>query len=148
MTISERLTEDMKVAMRAREKQRLGVIRMVRSSMQNEAIKLGKNELTEEEELTVLSREVKQRKDSLQEFKQAGRDDLVSDLQQEITILNDYLPKQLTDEELEAIVSETIQEVGASGKSDMGKVMSAVMPKVKGKTDGSAVNKEVMKQLS
>ncbi|SDI94538.1 GatB/YqeY domain-containing protein [Salimicrobium halophilum] len=148
MTISERLTEDMKVAMKAKDKKRLGVIRMVRSSMQNEAIKLGKNELTEEEELTVLSREVKQRKDSLQEFKQAGRDDLVSDLQEEITILNDYLPKQLTDQELEAIVSETISEVGASGKSDMGKVMSAVMPKVKGQADGSAVNKEVMKQLS
>ncbi|SIS36808.1 GatB/YqeY domain-containing protein [Salimicrobium flavidum] len=148
MTISERLTEDMKVAMKARDKKRLGVIRMVRSSMQNEAIKLGKNELTEEEELTVLSREVKQRKDSLQEFKQAGRDDLVSDLQQEIDILNDYLPKQLTNEELETIVSETINEVGADGKSDMGKVMSAVMPKVKGKTDGSQVNKEVMKQLS
>ncbi|PBB06849.1 GatB/YqeY domain-containing protein [Salimicrobium humidisoli] len=149
MTISERLTEDMKVAMKARDKKRLGVIRMVRSSMQNEAIKLGKNDhLTEEEELTVLSREVKQRKDSLQEFKQAGRDDLVSDLREEINILNDYLPKQLTEEELEAVVSETINEVDASGKSDMGKVMSAVMPKVKGKADGTQVNKEVMKQLS
>ncbi|WP_102335788.1 GatB/YqeY domain-containing protein [Salimicrobium jeotgali] len=148
MTISERLTEDMKVAMKARDKKRLGVIRMVRSSMQNEAIKLGKNDLTEEEELTVLSREVKQRKDSLQEFKQAGRDDLVSDLREEINILNDYLPKQLTEEELEAVVSETINEVDASGKSDMGKVMSVVMPKVKGKADGTQVNKEVMKQLS
>ncbi|AKG04279.1 hypothetical protein AAV35_005410 [Salimicrobium jeotgali] len=148
MTISERLTEDMKVAMKARDKKRLGVIRMVRSSMQNEAIKLGKNDLTEEEELTVLSREVKQRKDSLQEFKQAGRDDLVSDLREEINILNDYLPKQLTEEELETVVSETINEVDASGKSDMGKVMSAVMPKVKGKADGTQVNKEVMKQLS
>ncbi|UOQ46343.1 GatB/YqeY domain-containing protein [Halobacillus salinarum] len=148
MTITERLTEDMKTAMKARDKQTLSVIRMVRASMQNEAIKLGKGELTDEEELTVLTREVKQRKDSLHEFEEAGRDDLVEGLHYELEVLQRYMPEQLSEEELEQIVQETIQEVGASNKSDMGKVMSAVMPKVKGKADGSQVNKLVLKQLS
>ncbi|UOR12269.1 GatB/YqeY domain-containing protein [Halobacillus amylolyticus] len=147
MSILERLNQDMKTAMKAKDKKTLGVIRMVKASMQNEAIKLGKD-LSEEEELTVLSREVKQRKDSLQEFKEAGREDLVEGLNEEIEILQVYMPKQLTQEELEQIVQETIEEVGASSKSDMGKVMSAVMPKVTGKTEGSKVNKLVLKQLS
>ncbi|MFD2926013.1 GatB/YqeY domain-containing protein [Halobacillus naozhouensis] len=147
MSIQERLNQDMKTAMKARDKKTLGVIRMVKASMQNEAIKLGED-LSEEDELTVLSREVKQRKDSLQEFKEAGREDLVEGLNEEIEILQVYMPKQLTEEELEQIIQETIEEVGASSKSDMGKVMSAVMPKVKGKTEGSKVNKLVLKQLS
>ncbi|MGP4074450.1 GatB/YqeY domain-containing protein [Halobacillus sp. K22] len=148
MTITENLTQDMKTAMKARDKEKLSTIRMARASLQNEAIKLGKDSLTEEEELTVLTREVKQRKDSLHEFKEAGRDDLVEGLEREIEILQVYMPKQLSDEELEQVVQETIQEVGATSKSDMGKVMSAVMPKVKGKADGSKVNKLVLQHLS
>ncbi len=148
MTITERLTQDMKTAMKARDKQKLSTIRMVKASMQNEAIKLGTDSLSEEEEMTVLSREVKQRKDSLQEFKEAGRDDLVEGLQFELEVLQAYMPKQLTNEELEQIVQETIDEVGATTKADMGKVMTAVMPKVKGKADGSQVNKLVLQQLS
>ncbi len=148
MTITERLNQDMKTAMKARDKKTLSTIRMVKASMQNEAIKLGKDTLSEEEELTVLSREVKQRKDSLHEFQEAGRDDLVEGLNNELEILQVYMPKQLSEEELGQIVQETIQEVGASDKSDMGKVMSAIMPKVKGKADGSQVNKLVLKYLS
>ncbi|MBH0229919.1 GatB/YqeY domain-containing protein [Halobacillus yeomjeoni] len=148
MTITERLTQDMKLAMKARDKEKLSTIRMVRASFQNEAIKLGKDSLSEEEEMTVLSREVKQRKDSLQEFKEAGREDLVEGLNRELEILQVYMPKQLTDEELEEIVQNTITEVGATSKADMGKVMSAIMPKVKGKADGSKVNKVVLQQLS
>ncbi|MCA1009725.1 MULTISPECIES: GatB/YqeY domain-containing protein [Halobacillus] len=148
MTITENLTQDMKTAMKARDKEKLSTIRMARASLQNEAIKLGKDSLTEEEELTVLTREVKQRKDSLHEFKEAGREDLVEGLEREIEILQVYMPKQLSDEELDQVVQETIQEVGATSKSDMGKVMSAVMPKVKGKADGSKVNKLVLQQLS
>ena len=148
MTITDRLTQDMKTAMKARDKERLSTIRMVKASMQNEAIKLGKDSLSEEEELTVLTREVKQRNDSLHEFKEAGREDLVEGLEREIEILQVYMPKQLTDEELKQIVEETVEEVGATSKSDMGKVMSAVMPKVKGKADGSKVNKLVLQQLS
>ncbi|GGD04472.1 GatB/YqeY domain-containing protein [Pontibacillus salipaludis] len=148
MSLLERLNQDMKEALRNKEKERLSVIRMVKSSLQNEALKLGKDELTEEEELTVLSREIKQRKDSLQEYKSAGRDDLAQKDERDIEIIQSYMPQQLSEDELDAIVQETIAEVGASSKQDMGKVMSAIMPKVKGKADGSLVNKFVQKHLS
>ncbi|MCL6617250.1 MAG: GatB/YqeY domain-containing protein, partial [Anoxybacillus ayderensis] len=95
-----------------------------------------------------LSRELKQRKDSLQEFEKAGRTDLVDKVKEEITVLELYMPKQLSEEELVQIVKETIAEVGASSKADMGKVMGAIMPKVKGKADGSLVNKLVQQHLS
>ncbi|MBE3570831.1 MAG: GatB/YqeY domain-containing protein [Bacillales bacterium] len=148
MSLLERLNHDMKQAMKNREKEKLSVIRMLKAALQNEAIKLGKSELAEDEELTVLSREVKQRKDSLQEFQNAGREDLVEKIQTELTYVSEYMPKPLTEDELEQIVTETIAEVNASSKADLGKVMSAVMPKVKGKADGSLVNKLVQKHLS
>ncbi|WP_261129540.1 GatB/YqeY domain-containing protein [Bacillus sp. Marseille-Q3570] len=147
MSLLDRLNQDMKQAMKNKEKQRLTVIRMVKSSLQNESIKLG-HELNEEEELTVLSREVKQRKDSLQEFEKAGREDLVENLRQEIEILNEYLPEQLSEEEVNQLVKETIEQVGATSKQDMGKVMGAIMPKVKGKADGGLVNRLVQQNLS
>ncbi|MFD2209213.1 GatB/YqeY domain-containing protein [Virgibacillus halophilus] len=147
MSLLALLNNDMKQAMKGKDKERLSVIRMVKASLQNESINLGKDDLTEDEELTILSRELKQRKDSLHEFEAAGREDLVKKLEVEINILQEYMPKQLTDDELEAIVQETILEVQASSKKDMGKVMSAVMPKVKGKADGSKVNKMVLSNL-
>ncbi|GGB29032.1 hypothetical protein GCM10011409_02920 [Lentibacillus populi] len=148
MSLLEQLNQDMKQAMKQKDKEKLSVIRMVKASLQNETIKLGKDQLSEDEELTILSRELKQRNDSLQEFKSAGRDDLVEKNQTEINILQQYMPTQLSDDELEAIVQSTIQEVNATSKSEMGKVMSAIMPKVKGKADGSKVNKLVQKHLS
>ncbi|WP_430785178.1 GatB/YqeY domain-containing protein [Virgibacillus flavescens] len=148
MTLLEQLNADMKQAMKDKDKDKLGVIRMVKASLQNETIKQGKDTLSEDDELTVLSRELKQRKDSLQEFKAAGREDLVSKLDVEINILQAYMPKQLSEQELEEIVQNTIQEVNATSKKEMGKVMSAIMPKVKGKADGSSINKLVLKHLS
>ncbi|GIO27587.1 GatB/YqeY domain-containing protein [Ornithinibacillus bavariensis] len=148
MSLLSRLNNDMKQAMKNKDKERLSVIRMVKASIQNESIKLGKSELSEDEDLTILSRELKQRKDSLQEFKSAGRDDLVEKLEMEIKIIQEYMPEQLSDEELKAIVLETIQETGASSKKEMGKVMSQVMPKVKGKADGSKINKLVQELLN
>lgn len=148
MSLLEKLNQDMKQAMKNKEKDKLVVIRMVKAALQNEAIKLGKNELSEEEDLTVLSRELKQRKDSLQEFKSANRLDLVEKTQAEIDILVDYMPEQLSENEVSEIVKQTISEVNATSKADMGKVMGALMPKVKGKADGSLVNKLVQQQLS
>ncbi|MEN2765944.1 GatB/YqeY domain-containing protein [Ornithinibacillus xuwenensis] len=148
MSLLTQLNNDMKQAMKNKDKERLSVIRMVKASLQNESIKLGKSELSEDEDLSILSRELKQRKDSLQEFKSAGRDDLVEKLEMEINIIQEYMPEQLSDEELSAIVQETIQETGASSKKDMGKVMSAIMPKVKGKADGSKINKLVQEHLN
>ncbi|MGA4719355.1 GatB/YqeY domain-containing protein [Fictibacillus nanhaiensis] len=147
MSLLNDLNQDMKQAMKDKNKQKLSVIRMLKASLQNEAIKQGR-ELNEEEELTVLVREMKQRKDSLQEFEKAGRDDLVAGLQDEIAVLTPYLPKQLTEEELQEIVAQTISETGAASKADMGKVMGALMPKVKGKADGGLVNRIVQQQLS
>ncbi|MDQ0231591.1 GatB/YqeY domain-containing protein [Metabacillus malikii] len=148
MSLLEQLNQDMKQAMKNKEKDKLIVIRMVKAALQNEAIKLGKTELSDEEDLTVLSRELKQRKDSLQEFKNADRLDLVEKTQAEIDILVEYMPEQLSEEEVSEIVRKTIEEVNATSKADMGKVMGALMPKVKGKADGSLVNKLVLKQLT
>ncbi|MEH7224510.1 GatB/YqeY domain-containing protein [Bacillus sp. JJ1566] len=148
MSLLERLNSDMKTAMKNKEKDKLSVIRMVKAALQNEGIKFGTSELTDEAELTVLTRELKQRKDSLREFSNAGREDLVNKIQTEIEILEVYLPEQLSEEDLVEIVKETVQEVNASSKADMGKVMAAIMPKVKGKADGGLVNKLVQQQLS
>src|SRR5699024_7549071 len=110
----------------------LTVIRMLKSSLQNEQIKEG-HELSDEEELTVLAREMKQRKDSLAEFEKADRTDLVEKVQQEITIVARYMPQPLTETEIRAIVSEAITQTGATSVKEFGKVMGHVMPKVKGK---------------
>jgi uncharacterized protein len=148
VSLLDRLNDDMKQAMKNKEKEKLSVLRMLKAALQNEAIKLGKSSLSEDEELTVLSRELKQRKDSLQEFENAGRSDLVEKAKNEIEIVQLYMPKPLTEDELRELIEQTIKEVGASSKADMGKVMGAIMPKVKGKADGSLVNKLVQQQLS
>ena len=111
MSLLDQLNHDMKEAMKSKDKDRLSVIRMVKASLQNEAIKLGEKSLSEDEELTVLTREYKQRKDSLQEFKTAGRDDLVQKLEQEIAILQSYMPEQLSEDEITKIVLSSIKEV-------------------------------------
>jgi uncharacterized protein len=147
VSLLERLNNDMKQAMKNKEKDKLSVIRMIKASVQNESIKLGRD-LSEEEELTVLSRELKQRKDSLHEFEKAGREDLVEKTSTELTFVELYMPKQLSEDELSEIVKSTISEVGANSKAEMGKVMAAIMPKVKGKADGSLVNKLVQQHLS
>jgi uncharacterized protein len=147
VSLLERLNNDMKQAMKNKEKDKLSVVRMIKASVQNETIKLG-HDLSEEDELTVLSRELKQRKDSLHEFEKAGREDLVEKIRIELTFVELYMPKQLSEEELSEIVKSTITEVGANSKAEMGKVMAAIMPKVKGKADGSLVNKLVQQHLS
>ncbi|MFC6649241.1 GatB/YqeY domain-containing protein [Paenibacillus rhizoplanae] len=146
MNLSERLNEDMKQAMKSRDKFRLSTIRMVRSTIKYLEIDL-KRTLDDNEVLDILSREIKQRKDALQEFEAAGRDELAASTKAEIEIIIKYLPEQLTEEEIKVIVQQTIQETGASSKSEMGKVMSALMPKVKGRADGKLVNQAVQQFL-
>jgi len=147
LSLLERLNNDMKQAMKNKEKDKLVVIRMIKAAIQNERIKLGRD-LSEEDELSVLSREVKQRKDSLHEFEKAGREDLVDKISAELKHVEIYMPEQLSEEELAEIVKQTIADTGASSKKEMGKVMAALMPKVKGKADGSLVNKLVQQHLS
>ncbi len=139
MSLAERLNEDMKGAMKAQDKFRLSTIRMIRAAIKNREIELRRT-LNDDEVIDVLSREVKQRRDSLQEYEKAGRDDLVRTVSAEIEIISEYLPRPLTPEELEALVKQTAQEVGATSKADMGKLMAALMPKVKGRADGKLVN--------
>ena len=146
MNLSERLNEDMKQAMKSQDKFKLSTIRMVRSTIKNLEIDL-KRTLDDNEVLDILSREIKQRKDALQEFEKAGRDDLAASARAEVEIIAVYLPKQLTEEEIKVIVQQTIQETGASSKAEMGKVMSALMPKVKGRADGKLVNQVVQQFL-
>ena len=148
MALLDQLNADMKEAMKAKEKDRLSVIRMLKASLQNEAIHLGVTDLNEDQELTVLSREVKQRRDSLKEFKEAAREDLAAKIEQELTYVNAYLPAQLTEEELKQIISETAKMINAEKPSDMGKLMGAVVPKTKGRTDGALVSKLVKADLS
>ncbi|MDQ0088460.1 uncharacterized protein YqeY [Paenibacillus anaericanus] len=146
MNLSERLNEDMKQAMRNQDKFKLSTIRMVRATMKNLEIDL-KRTLNDNEVLDILGREIKQRKDALQDFEQAGRDDLAEKVKAEAEILAEYLPEQLNEEEIKVIVQQTIQETGASSKADIGKVMSALMPKVKGRADGKLVNQAVQQLL-
>ncbi|HCN25834.1 GatB/YqeY domain-containing protein [Weissella cibaria] len=146
MSLLEQLTSDMKEAMKAKDKVTLGVVRMVKASVSNEQIKLG-HDLTADEELAVLSREMKQRVEEMESYKDADRADLAEEIQGQIDVLKRYMPAQMSEDEIVAIVKETIAEVGASSKADLGKVMGALMPKVKGKADGKLVNTTVQSLL-
>ena len=147
MSVLEQLNQDMKTAMKAKDRESLTTIRMIKSSIQNEEIAKGR-ELTADEELTILAREKKQRLESLEEFKKADRADLVEKLEAEIKVVDQYLPEQLSEDEVRAIVQETIDELGADSMKDMGAVMSGVMPKVQGRADGSKINGFVRELLS
>ncbi len=140
MSIKDMLNRDMKTALKAGEKNKLSVIRMAKSAiLYAEKEKL--HELDDEEIIEVLFRETKIRKKDIEEYKRLGKTETVESLEQEVAILSSYLPQQLTDEEVEELVRQTIFEVGANSIKDMGKVMGAVMPKVKGRADGRLVSK-------
>ena len=149
MSIKDQLTADMKQAMKDREagKMRLSVIRMVRNSIRNQEIN-NKIDLDDDGVLAVLMKEVKMRQDSLEKFKKANRAELVAQAEEEIAILKAYLPEALSDDELKAIVAETIAEVGATSIKEMGKVMPKVMAKTKGRADGKRINAIVRELLN
>jgi uncharacterized protein YqeY len=149
MTLRDRLTEDMKQAMKDKEAGRLklSVIRMVRSAAKYVEIDRQK-ELDDSELLEVLVKEVKMRKDSLDEFRKADRPELLADLEKEIAILMEYLPEQMGEEEVRILVKQAVADSGASSPKDMGKVMTLLMPKVKGRADGKLVNSLVKEMLS
>jgi hypothetical protein len=136
----------MKIALKEGQKERLSVIRMAKSAILY-AEKERMHELDDGEIIEVLSREVKKRKDDMAEYERLGKKDVAESLGREIDILLSYLPQQLTDDEVEEIVRQTIFEIGANSLKDMGKVMNVVMPKVKGRADGRVVNTIVKKLL-
>lgn len=147
MSLLAQVQEDMKRAMKAKDKKTLAVVRQIKSAVMNEQINLG-HDLTEEEELSVLSREVKQRKESIAEFKEGGREDLAADTQAELDVLAKYLPAQLSEDEIKEVVAAAIEKTGATSPKDMGKVMGIVSAQTKGRADGKVVADTVKKALA
>ena len=146
MTLSERINNDLKEAMKSKDSFRLSVIRMVKGAMQL-AKPNPREELTDDDVITVISKQIKMRNDSIKEFEAAGRSDLVEQNKKEIEILNTYMPKQLSEEELTEIIDKVFEEVKPTSQKDMGLIMKNISPLVKGKADMSLVNKLVKERL-
>src|SRR3990172_12287770 len=132
MSLKDKLAEEMKGAMRSQDKLRLSTIRMLLSAVKYKEIDLGKK-LTDEEVIETITSQVKQRRDSIEQFAKAGRTDLVEKEEAELRMLQGYLPEQLTPEEIDAEIEKAVNEAGASGMKDLGKVMKLLMPKVSGR---------------
>lgn len=145
--LKKKLMEDMKKAMKKKNKARLSVIRMTRAEIKNKEIETG-NDLDDQGVIQVIAKQVKQIKDSLSDFEKAGKEDVMTKLNQEIEILQDYLPEQMSETEINKLVEQVIAETGAENMSDMGQVMGKLMPQIKGKADGSLVSSKVKNKLS
>ena len=141
------ILEDLKAAMKAQDKMKLAVIRMVKSAMQMEELNK-KRELTDDEVIDVISKQIKTRKDSIKEFEKGSREDLIEATSKEIDILTAYLPKQLTDEEVMEIIEKVFAEIKPESGKDMGKIMKAVTPLVKGKADMGKVSSIIREKLN
>lgn len=147
MSLQQQISTDMVTALKAGESDKVGVLRMLITAMKNEQIKTG-GELTDEQAMKVLATQAKQRKDSITAFEAAGRQDLVDNEAAELPFIEVYLPEQMGDDELEKLVQEAIDQVGATSPADMGKVMGVAMGKVQGKADGGRVSAAVKKLLA
>ncbi|HHG75634.1 MAG TPA: GatB/YqeY domain-containing protein [Persephonella sp.] len=143
----KKLQEEMKTAMKSGNKDRLSVIRMLISEIKKVQIDR-KKELSDDEIIQVLQKYAKQRKESIKQYREAGREDLAQKEEAELKVVQEFLPQPLSEEEIEKIVEQTIAETGASSIKDMGRVMKSVMEKVKGRADGSTVSSIVKKKLS
>ena len=143
----EQILEDMKKAMKTQDKETLAVIRMVKGAMQLEELNL-KRELNDEEVIGIISKQIKTRKESITEFEKAKRDDLISKTKEEIEILNRYMPEQLSEEEIDKQIEQAITEIKPTSMKDMGKLMAALTPKLKGRADMSEVGKKIKEKLS
>lgn len=139
MKLKDTVTKDMKDALKSGAKERLSTLRMLVSAMHYAEIEK-RGELTDDEALEVVSREIKRRRESIEEYEKGNRPDLVKKEQAELEVLEGYMPPQLAAAEIEKIVKQAVDETGAMGPADLGKVMGAVMAKVKGKADGKLVN--------
>ena len=146
MGLIDRIEEDSANALRQGDKNSLSVLRMLKSDLKYKKIELGR-ELTDADCLAVLTAAAKQRKDAIREYRRGARDDLVNKEQAELGIIKKYLPEEMGEEELVKLIDEVIAETDASGPGDIGVVMQAVMPKVKGRADGRKVNELVLKKL-
>ncbi len=145
-SLKRRINQDAKEALKSKDTLTLNVLRMLKSEIRYKEIERG-SELSDDDVISVLSTAIKKRKDSIQQFEKGGRDDLVSKEKQELTVVTKYMPERVSEEELSQIISQAISEEGATGSSDLGKVMKLVMPKVRGRADGKKVNQMVSSQL-
>jgi len=147
MTLEEKLFADIKESMKKREMDKLNTLRLVKAAMENYKIKTKTEKLSDEQVLEIITKQVKQRRESYESFAKAGRDDLAAKETAEIELLSVYLPAQLSDESIQKEVEAAITTTHASVKADAGKVMKEVMPRLKGKADGKRINAVVMKLL-
>ena len=150
MSLQKRIDDDLKDAMRAKNTARLSVLRLLKAALKNAAIaKVGADgELSDADAVAVIRKQVKQRQDSIESFEKGGRADLAEKEKAEIAVLSNYLPRAMNAEELRKIVGETIAEVGATSRAQMGAVMKALQPKIAGRADGKTLSTEVQRQLS
>ena len=147
MGLKEQLNEDMKQAMKAKDKNRLSAIRMVRGAVRDKEIN-SKVELDDDGVLEVIASQIKKRKDALEQLRKSNRDDLVDAEMEQIKALQEFLPAQLSMEEIEAAVTGAIEELGATSMRDMGKVMGTLVPQLRGKADNSVISQIVKQKLS
>lgn len=147
MTLVELISENMKAAMKAGDKLRLGAIRMLRAAIKDKEIELG-HSLSDDEAFILIARLVKQRKDAASQYADAGRNELETKELDEAKIYQAYLPEQLSDDEVAALVIEAIEQTGAAGMRDMGKVMGILKPKVQGRADMGKLSGMVKAKLS
>ena len=150
MSLWQRIDADLKDAMREKNAIKLGVLRMLKAALTNATIEKGgaDSKLTDAEAAQVIRKQVKQRQDSIESFEKGGRADLAAKEKEELSILQSYLPQGMTADEISTVVRETIAEVGASSKAQMGAVMKALQAKVAGRADGKTLRAVVQRQLS
>ncbi|WP_101772726.1 GatB/YqeY domain-containing protein [Peptostreptococcus faecalis] len=146
MSLKVKLQEDLKSSMKNKDIVKKSVVTLIRSAIKQLEVD-NRVELDDEQIIDIISKQLKQRNDSLIEFEKAGRQDLMDETKSEIQVLMEYLPQQLSEEELEVIVIDTISKVGATSMKDMGKIMSEIKPKVVGRADGRKINELVKKNL-
>ncbi len=146
MSLIKRFDDDLRNALKASESAKVSILRMVKAAVKNRQIEKGR-ELTDDEIISVISSMVKQGRESIEQFAKAGRTDLVSKEEQEIAVLQTYLPQQLSREEIDRIIIDAIKEASARTPQDMGKVMRVLMPRLKGVADGKYVNQRVKELL-
>lgn len=146
MSIKEKLRDDLTAALKAGDAQRKTTLRMALASIKNAEVE-ARGELKEDLVLNLLQKEVKARQETIEGAQQANRPDLISKAEEEIAILNEFLPQQLNEEELRTLVQEAIQESGASSMTEIGKIMGVLMPKIRGKADGKLANQIVRELL-
>ena len=145
MTLKDRLTDDLKEAMKNKEQVRKSVVTLIRAGIKQCEVDT-RQELTDEDIISLISKQLKQRKDALVDFDKANRTDLIEQTNQEIAILENYLPEQLDDVELKEIITKVVEEVGATSMKDMGKVMAKTISLVQGRADGKRIN-AMVKQI-